>query len=138
MVDQQSFVDDVAKLEQIYANITAMKGTESKTTLVPSVKLPQLSRSELASTTRTITLVGLILLLANTVAPDAAFAKGSFFGISTSSSSSGGDDGGFFSWGLTGLFLTVGGIAWLNSLAEAERLEREAQNQVPPSDDEDT
>ncbi len=129
--------DDVAKLESIYANMSVVESPRNSHIQFPSVPLPKITLSELNTATRAVTLVGLTLLLANTVAPDAAFAKGGFFGISGSSSSSGGD-GGFFSWGLTGLFLTVGGITWLNSLAETERKEREAQNQVPPVDDEET
>lgn len=128
--------DDVAKLERIYANMSGVPSDHGSQTQFPSVQLSKITLSELTTATRAITLVGLTLLLANTVAPDAAFAKGGFFGISTGSSGSGGD-GGLFSWGLTGLFLTVGGITWLNALGEAERKEREAQNQAPPVDDEE-
>ncbi|MEI6429584.1 MAG: hypothetical protein WCO45_14560 [Pseudanabaena sp. ELA607] len=149
--------DDIARLERIYTNMAAMESVKSSVPLdadsaktsqirfpeikfakinLAALKFPEITLSELATATRTVTLVGLILLLANTVAPDAAFAKGGFFGISTGSSGGGNDDGGgFFSWGMTGFWLTVGGVIWLNSLAEEERKEREARNH-PPDDEE--
>jgi len=49
------------------------------------------------------------MLVANLIAPDSVFAKGS-----TSYGSSGGDDG--LSWGFTGMMMTISGIAWLSSL----------------------
>jgi len=49
------------------------------------------------------------MLVANLIAPDSVFAKGS-----TSYGSSGGDDG--LSWGFTGMMMTMTGVAWLANL----------------------
>ncbi|NUN65665.1 spermine synthase [Pseudanabaena biceps] len=49
------------------------------------------------------------MLVANLIAPDSVFAKGS-----TSFASSGGDDG--LSWGFTGMIMTTIGVVWLCNL----------------------
>jgi len=51
------------------------------------------------------------MLVANLIAPDSVFAKGS---TSYGSSGSGDDDG--LSWGFTGMMMTIAGIEWLSSL----------------------
>lgn len=64
-----------------------------------------------ASTTKVLILLTLTLLVANVVAPDSVFAKGSYSG----SGSIDNGDGGF---GWLGLFMLIGGTIWLTNLIE--------------------
>ncbi|WP_019499520.1 hypothetical protein [Pseudanabaena sp. PCC 6802] len=65
-----------------------------------------------ANTTKVLIMLTLTLLVANIVAPDSVFAKGSYSG---SGSSIDGGDGG---WGWLGLFMLIGGGIWLANLVE--------------------
>ncbi|MEE3719101.1 hypothetical protein V2H45_20360 [Tumidithrix elongata RA019] len=62
-----------------------------------------------------IAALSVTLLVANVIAPDSVFAKGTYYGGSGGSSN--GDD---MSLGLLGLFLTMGGVIWLICLAGEE------------------
>jgi spermidine synthase len=66
-----------------------------------------------ATTAKVLIMLALTLLVANTIAPDAVFAKGFYSGSSGSYSDSG--DGGF---GWLGLFMLIGGGVWLANLMD--------------------
>jgi spermidine synthase len=64
------------------------------------------------TTSQFLTVLALVLLTANVMAPDAVFAKGSGY-------AGGSGDDGDLGWGFFGMMMTTGGFVWLVNLLEA-------------------
>lgn len=99
----------IADLKQLLTKLRS--GNQEKHQESHDLAFNRVDSDSLQSSTSAKLLIALTvtMLVANLIAPDSVFAKGS-----TSYGSSGGDDG--LSWGFTGMMMTIAGVMWLANL----------------------
>ena len=97
----------MADLKQLLAHLQPGDTKESDRAELDRINSEQ---SQPSTSTKLLIALTVTMLVANLVAPDSVFAKGSGY----YSSGDGGD--GSWSWGLTGMMMTIIGFVWLSNL----------------------